>query len=94
MFCPRSSDQGLGDNQERLVAVRRGRAWGARGTARADLRRRVIAEARVRPCLVVLPSVLLGRPQTPITGPNIVWSVDFKVQFKLGNGCYCNPVTV
>jgi putative transposase len=35
-----------------------------------------------------------GRPQTPITGPNVVWSVDFKGQFKLGNGRYCYPLTV
>jgi len=33
------------------------------------------------------------RPQTPITGPNVVWSVDFKGQFKLGNGRYCYPLT-
>ena len=35
-----------------------------------------------------------GRPQTPITGPTVVWSVDFKGQFRLGNGRYCYPLTV
>jgi putative transposase len=35
-----------------------------------------------------------GQPQTPITGPNVVWSVDFKGQFRLGNGRYCYPLTV
>jgi putative transposase len=35
-----------------------------------------------------------GRPQMPITGPNVVWSVDFKGQFKLGMGRYCYPLTV
>lgn len=35
-----------------------------------------------------------GRPHTPITGPNVVWSVDFKGQFRLGNGRYCYPLTV
>jgi hypothetical protein len=35
-----------------------------------------------------------GRPQTPITGPNVVWSVDFKGQFRLGNGHYSYPLTV
>jgi len=35
-----------------------------------------------------------GQPQTPITGPNVVWSVDFKGQFKLGDGRYCYPLTV
>ena len=35
-----------------------------------------------------------GRPQTPITGPNVVWSVDFKGQFKMGDGHYCYPLTV
>jgi putative transposase len=35
-----------------------------------------------------------GQPRTPITGPNVVWSVDFKGQFKLGDGRYCYPLTV
>jgi putative transposase len=35
-----------------------------------------------------------GCPHTPITGPNVVWSVDFKGQFRLGNGHYCYPLTV
>lgn len=35
-----------------------------------------------------------GPPQTAITGPNVVWSVDFKGQFKLGDGRYCYPLTV
>jgi putative transposase len=35
-----------------------------------------------------------GPPRTPITGPNVVWSVDFKGQFKLGDGHYCYPLTV
>jgi putative transposase len=35
-----------------------------------------------------------GPPRTPITGPNVVWSVDFKGQFKLGDGRYCYPLTV
>lgn len=35
-----------------------------------------------------------GRPRTLITGPNIVWSIDFKGHFKLGNGDYCYPLTV
>lgn len=35
-----------------------------------------------------------GKPQTPITGPNVVWSVDFKGQFKTGDGQYCYPLTV
>jgi hypothetical protein len=26
--------------------------------------------------------------------PNAVWSVDFKGEFKMGDGCYCYPLTV
>jgi transposase InsO family protein len=35
-----------------------------------------------------------GKPDTEPTQPNQLWSVDFKGQFKLGNGQYCYPLTV
>lgn len=38
------------------------------------------------------PSHLL--PLKDCTAPNIVWSADFKGQFKLGNGEYCYPLTI
>jgi len=33
-------------------------------------------------------------PGSHASGPNDVWPVDFKGQFRLGNGRYCDPLTV
>ncbi len=35
-----------------------------------------------------------GRPDTPMTEPNAVWTIDFKGQFKTRDGKYCYPLTV
>jgi transposase InsO family protein len=35
-----------------------------------------------------------GKPETEATSPNQLWSVDFKGQFKMGNGQYCYPLTI
>ncbi len=35
-----------------------------------------------------------GAPLSAGTGPNDSWCVDFKGEFKLGNGRYCYPLTV
>jgi putative transposase len=35
-----------------------------------------------------------GRPSTVVVGPNDCWSIDFKGQFKTGDGEYCYPLTV
>jgi transposase InsO family protein len=35
-----------------------------------------------------------GRPSTSIAAPNVVWTADFKGQFKTGDGRYCYPLTV
>lgn len=35
-----------------------------------------------------------GRPLTPMTQPNEIWTADFKGHFKTGNGLYCYPLTV
>jgi len=34
------------------------------------------------------------RPRVEATGPNDVWSIDFKGQFRLGNGRLCYPLTI
>lgn len=36
----------------------------------------------------------LASARTDATAPNIVWTVDFKGQFRLGTGTYCYPLTV
>jgi transposase InsO family protein len=35
-----------------------------------------------------------GRPMTPMTEPNDVWTADYKGQFKTGDGLYCYPLTI
>src|SRR5687768_12698733 len=35
-----------------------------------------------------------GRPLTPMTEPNAVWTADFKGQFKTRDGQYCYPLTI
>jgi transposase InsO family protein len=35
-----------------------------------------------------------GTPLSPGVAPNDLWCVDFKGEFKLGNGHYCYPLTV
>jgi putative transposase len=35
-----------------------------------------------------------GRPLTPMTTPNAVWTIDFKGQFRTGDGAWCYPLTV
>jgi transposase InsO family protein len=82
--------------------------WGAR-KIRELLVRRLAGDVRV-PARSTIHAVLdrhglvkrLGRPRqratgTPLsagTNPNDLWCVDFKGEFKLGNGRYCYPLTV
>jgi transposase InsO family protein len=35
-----------------------------------------------------------GRPTTPMTEPNDVWTADYKGHFKTGDGIYCYPLTI
>lgn len=35
-----------------------------------------------------------GRPVTPMTEPNEIWTADFKGQFLMKDGTYCYPLTV
>ncbi|MGE4067451.1 MAG: IS481 family transposase [Vicinamibacterales bacterium] len=35
-----------------------------------------------------------GRPLTPMTAPNRIWTADFKGHFKTRNGVYCYPLTI
>src|SRR6266536_2902335 len=67
LCCPRSSDRGLGDSQERLWAVPPVER-GDRGTASADLRWGAIAKARVGASLVVLPPVLFDQDPRLLRG--------------------------
>jgi transposase InsO family protein len=35
-----------------------------------------------------------GTPLSQATAPNDLWCTDFKGEFRLGDGCYCYPLTV
>jgi putative transposase len=64
--------------------------WPARSTV-CDLLKRhgLIPKSRRRPRLGHP-----GRPLTPMTAPNAIWTADFKGQFKTRDGVYCYPLTL
>jgi len=64
--------------------------WPARSTV-CDLLKRygLVAKGRRRP----RPGHP-GRPTTPMTEPNEIWTADFKGQFRTRDGVYCYPLTV
>jgi transposase InsO family protein len=65
-------------------------AWPARSTVAELLRRNGLTIPRRR-----RPSRgHLGRPLTPMSAPNVIWTADYKGQFRLGDGRYCFPLTV
>ena len=81
--------------------------WGAR-KIRELLVRRLAGDVRI-PAKSTIHAVLdrhglvqrmrrrkraTGTPLSPGTKPNDLWCVDFKGEFKLGNGRYCYPLTV
>jgi transposase InsO family protein len=82
--------------------------WGAR-KIRELLVRRLAGEVRV-PAKSTIHAVLdrhglvkrigrtrrraSGTPLSPGATPNDLWCADFKGEFKLGNGRYCDPLTV
>ncbi len=67
-----------------------GTAWPARSTV-CDLltRHGLVPTTRRRP-----PLSHPGRPLTPMTEPNAIWTADFKGQFKTRDGEYCYPLTL
>jgi transposase InsO family protein len=65
-------------------------AWPARSTVADLLRRNGLTATRRRPRRRAHP----GRPLTPMTAPNVIWTADYKGQFRLGNASYCFPLTV
>jgi transposase InsO family protein len=82
--------------------------WGAR-KIRELLVRRLAGDVRI-PAISTIHAVLdryglvkhdkrrrnkaTGTPLSPGLAANELWSVDFKGEFKLGNGKYCYPLTV
>lgn len=67
------------------------RSWPAASTVGGILKRHGLVEARARPRRSWPPS---GGCLVEAATPNQVWSVDFKGQFRLGDGRLCFPLTV
>ena len=65
-------------------------AWPARSTVAELLRRNGLSTPRRRRAIRGHP----GRPLTPMTAPNVIWTADYKGQFRLGDATYCFPLTV
>jgi putative transposase len=107
--APHHCPHRLGTDQEaRILAVRREYGWGAK-KLRAVLERRypqhawparstindllarhqLLRRRRRRPAWAHP-----GTPPLTTTRPNQVWPIDFKGQFKTGDGQYCYPLTV
>ena len=79
---------------KKLLAVLQRRypqdAWPARSTINDLLARHRLLQRRRRRPAWAHP----GAPPLATTRPNEVWPLDFKGQFKTGDGQYCYPLTV
>lgn len=64
--------------------------WPARSTCSDLLKRNGLIRQRSRRRHPAHP----GRPTTPMTEPNEIWTADFKGQFRTRDGRYCFPLTV
>jgi putative transposase len=65
-------------------------AWPAASTAGDLLRRRGLVRRRRRRRTWKHP----GAPELVTTGPNDVWTADFKGHFRTRDGVYCYPLTI
>ena len=66
------------------------RAWPARSTICDLLKRHALVPTGRRRPQLTHP----GRPLTPMTAPNVIWTADFKGPFKTRDGRYCYPLTL
>jgi len=64
--------------------------WPARSTVADLFRRHGLITPRRRRRFPGHP----GRPLSPMTAPNGIWTADFKGQFRTADGIYCYPLTV
>jgi transposase InsO family protein len=64
--------------------------WPATSTGAALLKRHGLITSPRRRRAPLHP----GRPLTPMTAPNGIWTADFKGQFKTLDGVYCYPLTI
>jgi transposase InsO family protein len=70
-------------------------AWPAASSIGALLQREGLIRSRRRRHDAAHRALDLGPSgRTPATGPNTVWTADFKGEFRLRHGPYCYPLTV
>lgn len=83
-----------GMGPKKLLALLRKRhpdwKWPAISTASDILKRNGLITSPRRRRKIGHP----GRPLTPMTKPNEIWTADFKGHFRTGDGFYCYPLTV
>ena len=66
------------------------RAWPCRDTIHEVLRRAGLVRQRVRRRPPLHPPVQLTAP----TAPNVLWTTDYKGEFRTGDGAWCYPFTL
>jgi len=64
--------------------------WPARSTVAELFKRQGLVQPRRRRPRPGHP----GKPQSPMSAPNSVWTMDFKGQFRTRDGIYCYPLTI
>ena len=75
-----------------LVQKEPGQHWPAASTIGELLKREGLVRPRRRHPSIGHPR--LDHDRTVASAPNVVWTADFKGQFRLGTGTYCYPLTV
>ena len=104
--CPHATPSGLVESI--LEARRRHPTWGAKKLLKILERSQPhrVWPARTTVCDILKRHGLIptrrtrprpghpGKPETPMSEPNHIWTADFKGQFKTLDGLYCYPLTV
>src|SRR4051794_23967646 len=85
----RKAHPSWGGRKIKAVLERKGATLPSAGTIAAVLKRHGLVKQRRRR---LRPSAYVGA-LSPSQAPNEVWAVDYKGQFRLGNGQYCYPLT-
>src|SRR2546428_1402375 len=106
---PHTAPQATAPRIVRLILeLQRRYTWGARKVRRllqarvpanqvptkTTIHRILERHGRVRPRRRSSRRMHPGAPGTPMEQPNVVWTADFKGQFRTSNGVYCYPLTV
>lgn len=83
---------GMGPKKLKALLIKRHPywKWPAISTASDILKRNGLVTSPRRRRKIGHP----GRPMTPMTKPNEIWTADFKGKFRTGDRLYCHPLTV